>query len=163
MSPVTLLGDLVSPVAGPLLRRGCPVIESIMGDDGVVVWAGPVNTKGAYPVLAYSLGLDGKSECGTRCAASMFALDLSDPAGMDRAARWLAAHHRFVHGPTAPSWARGEGGWMLVCGGSMWMAFIEPDPDLERIGGKAVPGISALTDPALALRAACLAAIGRAA
>lgn len=178
---VTLPGDLVSPVAGPLLRRGAPVIDIYMGDPGVVVWTGPVNEKGAYPALVYSLDLDTKCECGTRCAASLFALDLFDPAGMDIAARWLAAHHGLTVGATAPLWHRmteiAPVWWLVGHSGldreetdaeyrAVCAAFHDSDLVLPGRGGygsepRRIPGIAAITDPAEALRAACLAAVGR--
>lgn len=72
-------------------------------------------------------------------------LDLSDPAGMDLAARWLAAHYGLDVGATAPSWTRSGdlGEWALWGRGPEWYYATD------------------LADPAEALRAACLAAVGR--
>ena len=148
MSPVTLPGDLASPVAGPLLRRGCPVAVN-----GIA--AGRVYLGESYGMAMLSDGF------GPPCAwgFGLVALDLSDPAGMDRAARWRLEHEGGVCGDTAPRWervpvnaghyGREDGEWS---GGYAW-----------GLDGVAVlwtePG--ELTDPAEALRAACLAAVGR--
>lgn len=137
MTPVTLPGDLVSPVAGPLLRRGAPVVQR----DGEV---GTVLRKPAREgrwVVAFADGvsvvvLDGN-----------ISLDLSDPAGMDLASRWLAAHHGVTVGATAPSWTRSAilGEWALWGHGPEWYYTTD------------------ISDPAEAMRAACLAAVGRSA
>lgn len=162
----TLPGDLVSPVAGWLLRRGAPVlvrlhpqpIQGLVDHDGYG-WVALTMRDGMF------LSIDGGS----------FLFDLSDPAGMDIAARWLAAHHGLSRGSGVSDgwswwrWTPSGGGWALGCG---------PDPvpdclclhsgdlmavtDIGRQTWVAVPGISAMTDPAEALRLACLAAVGRA-
>jgi hypothetical protein len=94
----------------------------------------------------------------------MVALDLSDPAGMDRAARWLAEHHGLRLGATAPnfwsSWIERPPGtvWRLTADGKTLVLHEPGDSVTWNVVGATVPGISAITDPAEALRLACLAA-----
>lgn len=161
-------GDLVSPVAGALLRRGCPVVEVVTGATATVVWIAPTpNAKGAYKAQTYTVEEDG--ECGTSAAASHFALDLTDPAGMDRAARWLAAHHGLTVGATAPRWyCDNDGGrratrYTLEGDGRTWLTFYDPANTLDTFGtgGRPIPRLP--TDPAPAMALACLAAVGRSA
>lgn len=110
-----------------------------------------------------------------------FLRDLSRPASRDAMARWLAAHHGLTVGATAPDFGRyvcgehccdGQRGRMVPCARPIWslmgaegtMVTFADCPDPDAWGGDErchVPGISALTNPAEALRAACLAAVGR--
>jgi len=89
----------------------------------------------------------------------LVALDLSDPAGRDVAARWLAVHHGLTVGATAPEWKElpdGFGAWEggRWTGGYVWYLTV---PDGDCWGWPA----NGATDPAETLRAACLAAVGR--
>lgn len=101
----------------------------------------------------------------------MLLLDLDDPAGRDAAARWLAAHHGLRVGATVPLWraerldraGRWEplmSVWVLGTPGESRLFFIDHGAPLDH--ERVLPGISTLTDPAEALRAACLAAVGKA-
>ena len=165
MSPVTLPGDLVSPIAGALLRRGCPVIHQ-----GCTPWARGVFFRMLPPPFV------GEAFCWYDAAGSPWPgaprdssgdvrLDLSDPAGMDRAARWLAAHHGLVVGATAPGWTRIEswpsGPWWLLSGKSGLTAEEDYNQCKTWMQFSRDAGFAALTDPAEAMRAACLAAVGR--
>lgn len=100
--------------------------------------------------------------------------DLNRPASRDWWARWLARHHGLTVGATAPEWFReqsyAEGEqihcWVL-CARSAWTVYQwacfhsdGEDPDGATVYVP-IPGISALTDPAAALRLAILAAAGR--
>lgn len=91
--------------------------------------------------------------------------DLSRPASRDTMARWLARHHGSTVGATAPGWGPSRRAdttrrWALGTPGEARLFFIDrAAADYERT----VPGISAITDPAEAMRAACLAAVGRSA
>ena len=98
--------------------------------------------------------------------------NLSRPASRDWCARWLAAHHGLECRATAPGWRRSEptkrgmpGCWALGLG-DQTVYFHDPhyltDTATTVRQRIRIPGISALTDPAEALCAACLAAVGRA-
>lgn len=172
---VTLPGDLVSPVAGALLRRGCPVL---CVESGRLGWA----WYGIY--LGDHADLDQTRDAvpfdGVRVAHVVPAvgahLDLSDPAGRDVASRWLAAHHGLAVGATAPGWSLANGTWadphwLLFApwskesNGRNFLVFCDgvPAPAMSDVPPITVPGISTLTDPAAALALACLAAVGRSA
>jgi len=173
MTPITLPGDLVSPVAGPLLRRGSPVIvafDAHASISGVCIIDGVIAVRDGGLADIYEVGIGELYDV----APDQVALDLSDPAGRDRAARWLAEHHGLKIGDgTAPAfwrWTPAGGGWALGVPGpdSALGAIILHSGDIigtENTRGQTwitVPGISALTDPAEALAAACMAAVGRA-
>ena len=99
--------------------------------------------------------------------------DLSRPASRDHWARWLAERVGLVCGATAPGWNRVQtyvdhestNYWALsVPGGrayEMRIAFFhEPgDDDDGATVWRVAPGISALTNPAEALRLACLSVV----
>lgn len=187
---VTLPGDLVSPIAGPILRRGAPVIaqrqDGVPTDDvlrGVVISMSPLD------VGWDDTGSDGRSRGRSVSGRPLdrveivahLHLELSDPAGMDIVARWLAAHHWLTVGATAPLWHRmteiAPVWWLVGHSGlereetdaeyrAVCAAFHDSDLVLPGRGGygsepRRIPGIASITDPALALRAACLAAVGR--
>lgn len=159
----TLPGTVTSPTAGPLLRRGAPV-------------RGPSSPDGDPDIVTHHPN-------GTHCMTvfeglveqSAVALDLTDPAGMDIAARWLARHHGLTVGATAPVWQRIKGMdpstiWSLSVRSDIDMdasptvkvdqrGFVEPGAFPDSPIATVVPGISALTNPAEALRLACLAAV----
>jgi hypothetical protein len=119
--------------------------------------------------------------------SGLLSLDLSDPAGMDLAARWLARHHGEKVAITAPAWTyvaavagrehRTADGtyidhdearpatWLLICDEGT-VAFAQWDPDDGPTPTEGGDGVDVwLTDwsddPAEALIAACLAAGGR--
>lgn len=171
VSPVTLPGDITSPVAGLLLRRGC-----IVRDNARPLSTGTVTrdvlVAGFFRVSFEYGGFDGVAR------PTEYSIDISDPAGMDRAARWLAAHYGLAVGATAPDFGRyvcgehcadGDTGRMEACHAPIWSLMVSGlDPiifaDCNGEDGDDrchVPSISALTDPAEAMRAACLAAVGR--
>lgn len=144
---MTLPGDLVSPVAGPLLRRGAPILRYRY--DCVVVES---ETREGWWTIAFG-------GCVESHRAGDLMLDLSDPAGMDLAARWLAAHHGLAVGATAPGWSYDDADEWVLTGTDgwpfRWPATVWSGPfDGVRV-------VSHLTNPAEALRAACLAAVGR--
>lgn len=105
---------------------------------------------------------------------------LDSPLAMCHAARWLATRLGMDPGVTAPSWERlqcrqhccdGATGEMVDCTRPVWSIMGADDvyvifadcPDPEEWDGddvRHVPGISALTDPAEALAAACVAVGG---
>lgn len=190
MTPITLPGSLTSPIAGPLLRRGAPVIahrqDGVPTDDvlrGVVISMSPLD------IGWNDTGSDGRSRGRSVASRPLDAeeitahlsLDLSDPAGMDIAARWLAAHYGLTVGATAPLWHRmteiAPVWWLVGHSGldreetdaeyrAVCAAFHDSDLVLPGRGGygsepRRIPGIAAITEPAEALRAACLAAVGR--
>ena len=160
----TLPGHLTSPTAGPLLRRGAPVVVNDIAQRFVL---------DLRHDLAYVDAWDGPRGWGL----GLVALDLTDPAGMDIAARWLARHHGLTVGATAPVWQRIKGMdpstiWSLSVRSDIDMdasptvqvdqrGFVEPGAFPESPIANVVPGISTVTDPAEALRLACLAAVAR--
>lgn len=103
--------------------------------------------------------------------------DLTRPASRDFWARWLARHHGLTVGATAPVWQRIKGMdpstvWSLSVRSDIDMdasptvkvdqrGFVEPGAFPDSPIANVVSGISALTDPAAALRLAILAAAGR--
>jgi hypothetical protein len=112
-----------------------------------------------------------------RRALAELPMDL-DEIGMDTAARWLARHFGLTVGATAPGWERwwfDPNGWGP---GSPRLSEKPSDRGFWAWGlcgvrearwfsdtgdGRTIPvlGISAVTDPAEALRLACLAAVSR--
>lgn len=81
MADPTLPGDLTSLVAGPLLRRGC------------LLSSGEVCTDDPSPDKAGKMLIYVVTDADVRLARTCdVALDLTDPAGMDRATRWYAEH-----------------------------------------------------------------------
>ena len=172
---IALPGDLVSPTAGPILRRGTPV-------------RGPRSPAGPVDIVTHEPN-------GTHCMTvfeglveqAAVSLDLDDPAGMDLAARWLARHHGEKVAITAPAWTyvaavagrehRTADGtyidhdearpatWLLICDEGT-VAFAQWDPDDGPVPTEGGDGVDVwLTDwsddPAEALALACLAAGGR--
>ncbi len=166
-----LPGDLTSPTAGPLLRPGAPVCMEWSKDDE------PGDIVRGF-VLRLFTDVDGDraiwwSDCpfvGRDNRGLVFLrLDLTDPAGMDLAARWLARHHGLTVGATAPTWARA--GWDIwdlrdFPSGSHVGFHFDADTarkfsDPKRGMVHHVSGLCGATDPAAALALACLAAGGR--
>ncbi len=151
---VTLPGDIASEKAGPLLRRGAPVLDEEHRPFVVVTsrngWAWLCGEE--HGVCFNVDDVD----------ASFLALDLSDDLGLDTAARWLARHHGLTLGATAPEWRlhpalRGPNYWTLATA-TGFVIFV----DSGRAGDATIiPRISALTNPAEALRLAILHAVGR--
>lgn len=179
-----LPGDLTSPTAGPLLRRGEPVVFApgccsvlVLGvkDDRVCVSSTLIDwtelTEGHDLIVPLA----------------SVALDLTDPAGMDLAARWLARHHGEKVAITAPAWTyvaavqgrehRTADGtyidhdearpamWLLICDEGT-VTFAQWDPDDGPTPTEGGEGVDVwLTDwsdvPAAALALACLHAGGR--
>ncbi len=86
MSPVTLPGDLVSPVAGTLLRRGSCVLIPAEDDRNELR---PALVRVSGPTYTGIIDSDGTTQI---MGSQYVLLDLSDPAGMDRATRWYAEH-----------------------------------------------------------------------
>lgn len=91
--------------------------------------------------------------------------DLSRPASRDHWARWLAERVGLTVGATAPGWTPDDDGgrwakrWLLDTGDGGWVMFA--DPATGHVEGRwiKVPGISDSTDPAEALRLACLSVV----
>lgn len=184
MSRATLPGDLTSNRAGPLLRRGAPVVPAHLG---AWVESGARGLRSAAHASALVESVCPRADESIvvllsmgwgNTDAALTHLDLTDPAGMDLATRWLARHHGLTLGATAPDWARFQCGGMEdhyvygpdgVCRAHVW-SLMAADPD-QRIdhadcGEEAwdrilIPGIGTITDPAEALMRACLAAGGR--
>jgi len=162
---VTIAGDLVSPVAGPLLRRGAPVCGVVCAPDGVdVIVEDGIVIGLSGPVVNVAAGF----YTPTLGEAARLHLLLSDDLGADIAARWLARHHGLTVGLTAPFWLlRGDPRrrtWSLGC----WEAdctwqFTDDIEFAKMLPFRVayVPRIASLTDPREALRLACLAAVGR--
>ena len=174
----TLPGTVTSSTAGPLLRRGAPVVVSLWNAPATVVEivAGTTPNEGDDPALGKYA--DRYRVCGSVNSWEYgrdLVLNLTDPAGMDIAARWLARHHGLTVGATAPVWQRIKGMdpstiWSLSVRSDIDMdasptvkvdqrGFVEPGAFPDSPIATVVPGISALTDPAAALRLACLAAV----
>lgn len=178
---ITLPGDLTSPAAGPILRRGAPVHWVGPGSGSGVVTGYPPAKPGTLDVA-----WDGGVVAHALPPASL-TLDLSDPAGMDLAARWLARHHGEKVAITAPAWTyvvavagrehRTADGtyidhdearpatWLLICDEGT-VAYAQWDPDDGPTPTEGGDGVDVwLTDwsdvPAEALALACLAAGGR--
>jgi len=154
VSAVTLPGTLPG-----LLRRGSPVVRSGGVNEGR---AGLITlVEEAADGIRARVRWDNGGDCAfVGSACWLIALDLTDPTGMDTAARWLAEKVGLKVGATAPGWAKGGDGlgWGLRASGgdSRWFGSVphEHCPDTH---DRLVPGISALTDPAEALALACLA------
>lgn len=163
----TLPGNLTSPTAGPLLQRGAPVtMEWHQDDDPPRMVTGVVlHDIDAGRVLWWS---DDPYIDRDNRACVFLALDLTDPAGMDLAARWLARHHGLTVGATAPTWA--QAGWHIWdlrdFPSGMHVGF-HFDADTARKFSDPKRGmvyhlssLCGVTDPAEALALACLAAAG---
>lgn len=86
--------------------------------------------------------------------------DLTRDDTRDRWARWLARHHGLTVGATAPDWRRFRMGLPDGTESWAWALLGTPGEQFFFTSGN-VPGISAETDPAAALRLAILAAAGR--
>jgi hypothetical protein len=129
-----------------LLRRGAPVV---LGGFGVV--NGRIFLGERHDLFAVT----GDDDTPRLWGKALVALDLTDPAGMDIAARWLAEKVGFKLEATAPSWWKsGPCQWVLQVGGAAKTFNDRGAPTFV------VPGISTLTDPRAALAAACLAVGG---
>lgn len=163
MIPTTLPGDLTSPTAGPILRRGAPVIEA--GVSGMTGAVGICVEMPETPHAPAHLSVWWETVVPSMVTAVTHgtALDLSDPAGMDIAARWLARHHGLTVGATAPRFRYDADFKGYVLEGRDDEIVFNDDGVIRSGAGTtiAVLGISAFTDPAEALCAACLAVVGR--
>ncbi len=161
----TLPGDLVSPLAGPLLHRGCHA-----------VWAGLL----WHPVLVTEVRtfageqtvyvLDGGAP--QRTTFSEVEVDLSGGTGMDATARWLWIHHGYSipPGATAPRFERGvmwvegyeEVCWYLFLTSSQILCFSSYDGisglnDPCPMQTIVIPGASSIEESVAAMRLLCLA------
>ena len=162
---IVLPGDLSSPTAGALLRRGAPVIvrfDAHASIHGVCLMAGVVAVRDGGLADIYDVGVGEIYDI----APDQVGLDLSDSAGMDLAARWLARHHGLTVGATAPRWERRADDESP----DTWEWTLSVDDAHDVYFGRQfgfVPGaccpvnVNDITDPAAALRLACLAAAGR--
>jgi hypothetical protein len=83
-------------------------------------------------------------------AHALLLADLSRPASRDAWARWLAERVGLVCGATAPLWRREQTDDLV------WVWVLDAWDDENVFRDSAFPGISALTDPSEALRAAVL-------
>jgi hypothetical protein len=153
VSAATLPGTLPG-----LLRRGSPVVV----DDFMcgTIWATGADVH-PEALVTCALGV-------VRRPLTALPLDLTDPTGMDHAARWLAGKVGLTVGATAPGWFRltePQPVWWLDCitgtdaDNAQRAAFHDSDKVNARVPFPLarVPGISALTNPAEALALACLA------
>lgn len=136
--------------------------------DGTRVQAGQVVTvtdAGDEWIVACGMTVDPCGPTWSQLASADVALDLTIPANRDRAARWLAERVGLTVGATAPRWEResshadwGDARWVLSSD-----HYAEDVGDHEAFSSeapeswRAVPGISAVTDPASALALAILA------
>lgn len=176
---ITVPGDITSEKAGPLLasapmrvRAVRPILfpgnEMPPGAEGVHI--GTVD--GGRPLIAW-FDRPWHDERHMRMCFDIPTGDRSNlevPVGLniDTLSRWLARHHGLTCGATAPSWLV-DRGYCRLCGyGPRRNAIVLCDSDewararaFVRSEYAVVPGISALTDPAAALRLAILAAVGR--
>ncbi len=165
-TPAILPGSLPG-----LLTRGCPIAHSRTGARGIV-------TGYAAAIVGYlDVSWDGGLVSRVVSPGDVV-LDLSDPAGMDRGARYLAERVGLTCGATAPAWGRyvcgehcadGDTGRMERCSRHIWslMGADGLDPvEFAECGIEApddreiAPGISTLTNPAAALALAVLAVSG---
>lgn len=154
---ITLPGDITSERAGPLLRRGAPVRNRSWRDERADVTTGDPYP---YTELGTTELVCATAEDPGGVSLTLLALDLSDGLGMDIAARWLARHHGLTVGATAPDWRRFRMGLPDGTESWAWALLGTPGEQFFFTSGN-VPGISAETDPAAALRLAILAAAGR--
>jgi hypothetical protein len=163
-TPTLLPGSLPG-----LLARGCPVVYTSGPTPirGIVTGYAPAVSDA--PDVSWDGGVISRS-----MLPSALALDMDDPAGMDRAARWLAERVGLVCGATAPEWRReqshdGDGEithyWALCVRASWargsWVCFHDENQDDDgAVKWVLVPGISTLTNPAAALALAVMAVSG---
>jgi hypothetical protein len=178
---VRIPGDIRTPAAGPILRRGAPVLLTmnrpvLPGDDPAEEFTtrGIVYVSEETPAGTSWIGWYEDARIGRgRYFDGSLDLDFADDLGMDIAARWLARHHGLTVGATAPGWTRKSANgiiiWVLTASGASWMfwtelaeCYIREATYVQAGHATAIPGISALTDPAEALRLAVLNAAGRA-
>ena len=171
----------MSAVTLPSYPRGAPVVvldtseESTgcagtrlkVGDTATVTSGSGGHPKGWCVVAGETTDYTGPT--WSELPAAALALDITDPAGMDIAARWLARVVGLTLGHTAPEWvyyADPVGPWWRIRGAGGEVVFFasEAYPWTARTTAGArlviVPGISALTNPAEALALACLAVGG---
>jgi hypothetical protein len=107
-----------------LLRRGSPVVYTLDGSNARGILTGYVTGSDACPL---DVSWDG-GVISRRCPHAEVALDLTDEAGMDRAARWLAEAVG-LDASNGVTWAPGEdescptfprGVWCLEVIGRQW-------------------------------------------
>ena len=95
-----------------LLRRGAMITNAYFASPCPdVVLSGPT----AYHEDGYDGLLCVTAECPDGADVKGLALDLTDPAGRDVAARWLAERLGLTVGATAPAWE-----WAIVDGRDVW-------------------------------------------
>lgn len=180
MSATTLPGTIPG-----LLRRGAPVLAAVgprppalpagmIAADAIV--AGLVQTRpgvvvdvaGSPSHAVVALEATRKEDASLDWLPRVaLALDLTDPAGCDAAARYLAERVGLAVGSTAPRWTRDEdGAWTLSTGRAslvfcpMFCGSGMLPPTWDGVRYVAAPaGMATLTDPA-ALAAAVLAVAG---
>lgn len=179
----TLPGDLTSPIAGSILRRGLTVIilrhtpadEEAADCDGNRVNVGEsvtVTDAGDRWIVVAGSTVDTCGPNWSQLSPGDVEIVMDD-AGCDAAARWLAAHHGLTVGATAPGWERAKDSqfgpfWQLTTTRDRMVGFgtsgTARSPLDRMVLAKRIPapGIEAITNPAEALRAACMAAGGRA-
>ncbi len=156
--PITLPGDIpgLLGVGAIVARKGSPWEGACVSD------AYAVDTESPGIQIVQALG-------GTRTGVDIDLADLSlhlwRPAGMDRAARFLAEKVGLKCEATAPTFYLATNGetWMLAAGGRC-VPFVGRQP--QGFGGPSrfvvVPGISTISTPAEALRLAILTVWSRA-
>jgi hypothetical protein len=156
VSAITLPGDIPG-----LLRRGCPVVVADVG--ATLVWTDDESAE------VYVLDTDDDDHTFGQVESmpvQMVALDLSDEAGADRAARWLGEHKGVTAGKCCPQFEnRGEGAWTLIGDrGLMNNRVIFAAPERRTLVAEPVVRVPALASidlahpqaDLLALRAVCL-------
>ena len=158
--PPSLPGDIPG-----LLRRGCPVVHPAYGRGLVDIRSdGEMVVRDEHGLTRWTEGADPKRVVG----GLWWALDLTDEAGVDRAARWLAERVDLAQGVTAPVWEPSH--WRAASGRAWrlhrcWL-FAAPYPDSQNFGAvSTVPALARLdlADPLVDVRALaiCCAHIAR--
>lgn len=142
-NPLHLSGTITD-----LLQRGSPVVYYrpardpgwCLIRDGFETVVVRTETRGETSAPWVQIAVEGGNEW--RPAAS-FALDLRDPAGVDRALRWLG--QKLDQPPTisAPMWERRERGWEMDH--FLWpvtVFFVRPIGNFSRAYGPIVPELA---------------------
>jgi hypothetical protein len=149
-----------------LLRRGAPVVYTHRGETHSAIVLDEEDMSNESEPDRRCFGIHG-GPCGNMWLAEL-ALDLTDPAGMDIAARWLAEKVGLTVRSTAPRWERSDRAgsqssnpkdpafWWLAGSGLRDHQFHDFEDWPHFKNRTRLPGIGKITNPAESLRLACL-------